>query len=253
MDVAQYFDSLSLELSALKNRVRHLIKNKHWPTDGEWKESVLRTILRRHLPSTVKVGRGFVVKPSGSSKQIDVLIYDVSKPLLYQDGDLVMITTDSVKGIIEVKSTISGISKLTEYAEVLADNAEFVYNDFEHKNERKNIFVGLFCYDGELRDNHSRQALEKLGSIAGGDRKRVVTHLCLGSSFFIRFWGTSPHSEPDYNSWHSYWLDFKAPGYFINNVVDAVARDSVKLNQDVWFPLTGKETKKLDELPLFDP
>lgn len=252
MDVAQYFDSLSLELSALKNRVRHLIKNRHGLTDGEWKESVLRTILRRHLPSTLKVGRGFVVKPSGPSKQIDVLIYDASKPLLYQDGDLVMITSDSVKGIIEVKSTISKICELTKYAKVLVDNTEFICNGFEYKDERESIFVGLFSYDSELRESHSKQALERLGSIAGGDRKRVVTHLCLGSSLFIRFWDTFPHSEPDYNSWHSYWLDSKAPGYFINNVVDAVARDSVKLNQDVWFPITGKETKKIGKLPLIN-
>ena len=111
MNVTDYYRSLASELHAVKNRVRNFIGSHHWPTDGEWKESVLRTVLRRHLPSNMKVGRGFVVRPERPSKQIDVLIYDASKPVLYQDGDLVIVTCDAVKGIIEVKSNIErGVS-----------------------------------------------------------------------------------------------------------------------------------------------
>ncbi|MFN9176144.1 MAG: DUF6602 domain-containing protein [Synechocystis sp.] len=252
MDVSNYFDSLSLEIKALKNRVRYLIGTRHFLTDGEWKESILRTILRRHLPSTVEVGRGFIVKPNGPSKQIDVLIYDTSKPILYQDGDLVMITPDSVKGIIEVKTKINCISELSGIINNLADNTEFINDDsFDEINE-DNVFVGLFSYDSDLRETHSEQILDKIKSSSKGDKKRVISHLCLGSSLFVRFWSTSPSSEPDYDKWHSYWLHSKAPGYFVNNVVDATAKDSVRVNQNVWFPTTGKETKKLGEINLID-
>lgn len=254
MDVEQYFRSLSAELNALKNRVRYLIGTRHLPTDGEWKESILRTILRRHLPSTVEVGRGFVVKPNSPSKQIDVLIYDTSKPLLYQDGDLVMITPDSVKGIIEVKTKIYNMSELKDFTNNLAGNLEFIDNDYCYRNSKNNIFVGLFSYDTDLKDTHSTQILNTLKSVAGGNPKRVVNHLCLGSSLFVRFWSQSPESKSklNYNKWHSYWLKTKAPGYFINNIVGAMAKDSVRVNQDVWFPTTGKETKKLDEIALLD-
>lgn len=252
MDVAAYFKSLSTELDALKNRVRYLIGTKHLPTDGEWKESILRTILRRHLPSTVEVGRGFVVKPNSPSKQIDVLIYDTSKPLLYQDGDLVMITPDSVKGIIEVKTKLDKISDLEKFTKKLAGNLEFIYNDCCYENSRNNIFAGLFSYDSTLKETRSTEILNVLKSVAGGDHKRVVNHLCLGRSLFVRFWSQSPESEPGYNKWHSYYLKDIAPGYFINNVVDAMATDSVRVNQDVWFPTTGKETKKLGEIALLD-
>lgn len=250
MDVTAYFKSLSTELDALRNRVRHLIGTKHLPTDGEWKESILRTILRRHLPSTVEVGRGFVVKPNSPSKQIDVLIYDTSKPLLYQDGDLVMITPDSVKGIIEVKTKIYNISELEKFTNNLADNLEFIDNDYYYKNSNDNIFAGLFSYDSNLKDTDSTQILNRLKSVAGGNPKRVVNHLCLGSSLFVRFWSQSPESKPklDYNKWHSYSLNAKAPGYFINNVVGAMAKDSVRVNQDVWFPTISKELKKLGEI-----
>src|SRR3954470_22056388 len=56
-----YFQSVHDELLSLKNRVREVTSDPHWLTDGEWKESVLRTILRRHLPSTVSVGRGLLL------------------------------------------------------------------------------------------------------------------------------------------------------------------------------------------------
>src|SRR5688572_15721438 len=86
MDPTHYYKSLSLELDALKDRVRYLIAGSHWPTDGEWKESVLRSVLRRHLPPTVGVGRGFIIGPQTNSAQTDVLLYDTSRPLLHQEG-----------------------------------------------------------------------------------------------------------------------------------------------------------------------
>jgi len=63
MDLNNYFESLGLELDSLKLRVRRLLTSPNWQTDGEWKESVLRQVLRRHLPDTAVVGRGFVISP----------------------------------------------------------------------------------------------------------------------------------------------------------------------------------------------
>ena len=56
MNVREYFQSLSQEIGALKHRVRHLIEDAHWQTDGEWKETVVRQVLRRHLSSTDLAG-----------------------------------------------------------------------------------------------------------------------------------------------------------------------------------------------------
>src|SRR3990172_8423163 len=104
MRTEHYFRSLALEMDALKDRVRHLIESEHWQTDGEWKESVVRQMLRRHLPASVTVGRCFVVGASQASHQLDVLIYDSSKPVLFRDGDLAFVTPDAVVGVIEVKA-----------------------------------------------------------------------------------------------------------------------------------------------------
>src|SRR6058998_3443160 len=104
MRTQAYFQSLAAEVEALKDRVRYLIEDAHWQTDGEWKESVIRQVLRRHLPQSVSVGRGFVVTATATSRQIDVLIVDSGKPVLFRDGDLVFVTPDAVLGVIEVKS-----------------------------------------------------------------------------------------------------------------------------------------------------
>lgn len=78
MKLNEYFRSLSGECHALKDRVRHFINDAHWLTDGEGKESILRNLIGRNLPDTVRIGRGFVVSHEQVSTQIDVLFYDAS-------------------------------------------------------------------------------------------------------------------------------------------------------------------------------
>jgi hypothetical protein len=121
MRIENYFRSLTAEVEALKDRVRQLIEDRHWQTDGEWKESVVRQMLRRHLPASASVGRGFVVTATQSSHQLDVLVFDSSKPVLFKDGDLVFVTPDAVFGVIEVKSRATQ-RILATAAEKLADD-----------------------------------------------------------------------------------------------------------------------------------
>jgi hypothetical protein len=249
MDVSEYFTSISLELYALKNRVRNFVAHNHWQTDGEWKESVLRSILRRHLPDSVKVGRGFIVTPEGCSSQIDVLIYDASKPILYRDGELVFITSDAVKGIIEVKSTVRTV-ELREILSKLAANAEFAYRHSSTLRPRNGLYVGLFAYDTYMNQKHSGRVLLELRRAARGSESRIVNHLSLGDSLFVRFWDRSPSGEDGYDRWHSYYLGSKSAGYFVNNVMHMIAEESVDINQDVWFPVDGKENYLIGDVPL---
>jgi hypothetical protein len=74
MNIENYFKNLTTELESLKNRVRYYIEDAQWQSDGEWKESVLRTILKRHLPKNIGVGRGFIVNVEQATTQIDILI-----------------------------------------------------------------------------------------------------------------------------------------------------------------------------------
>src|SRR5262249_18410084 len=125
MNIDGYFRSLTKEVDALKDRVRFLMDNPHWLTDGEWKESVIRQILRRYLPSSVAVGRGFVISKGESSKQLDVLVFDASKPVLFRDGDLAFITSDAVIGVVEVKSRTTP-ARFAAAARELGHNMEVI-------------------------------------------------------------------------------------------------------------------------------
>ena len=115
----EYHKSLTNELHALKDRVRNLAE--HWPTDGEYKEAALRTVLRRHLPESLIVGRGFVVTENSGSTQIDLLIVDGNKPTLFRDGDLMFVTPDCVRAVIEVKTTLPSSADVEDCAIKLAE------------------------------------------------------------------------------------------------------------------------------------
>jgi hypothetical protein len=84
-----YYQSFGKELESVKDRVRSLIR--HWPTDGAFKEDVLKSILRRHIPETLKVAAGFIVTPDEVSTEIDILIIDRKKPTLFKSDDLVIV------------------------------------------------------------------------------------------------------------------------------------------------------------------
>lgn len=236
MNTQSYFRSLSTELQALKDRVRNFIDGSHWLTDGEWKESVIRYFLKRNLPGTINVGRGFIIEGTNKSRQIDVLIYDDSKPVLFRDGDLVFVTPDVVNGIIEVKSRINPHT-YEEALIKLSTNAELM-------RVRGPIgkFAALFSF--EIENSNSQVYLDILAKIVNSPRK-IIDFAALGQSKFIKYWELNPKdSRKPYYHWHSYQLVDMAPGYFIHNVVDSLSPESVFQNSEVWFPSEGKEPYK---------
>ncbi|MBI2470023.1 MAG: hypothetical protein HYV59_02095 [Planctomycetes bacterium] len=215
-----YFNSLSIELRALKNRVRNFIQAHHWQTDGEWKESVLRTFLRRHLPKSIEIGRGFVITDDAPSKQIDVLIYDSTKPILFQDGDLVFITPDAVHGVIEVKTSLDN-TKFRTAVETLCSNSDLILS----KSPGSKVF-GLFSYEDETTDIDT--TLRTIKEVVHGEWKRIVHCICIGEANFIRYWNIDPVTgKRPLNKWHAYKLQEKAPGYFLHNVIEEICPQSV--------------------------
>jgi hypothetical protein len=244
MDVQAHFKSLTAELEALRDRVRNFsVATPHWPTDGEWKESVLRAVLRGYLPAHIEPVRGFVVTPQRGSGQIDVLLYDNRKPVLFRNGDLVFATPDAVAGIVEVKSHIANRTALRNALTSLADDAEMIR--CSRAPSCPDLFVGLFSYVTGVAQWAG--VLDDLQETARGDARRIVSHVCLGCSHFTRFWSRSPEGQHvrRYDSWHAYELPNQSAGYFINNLVASVAGESVADNHALWFPRPGKELRRL--------
>jgi hypothetical protein len=240
MNIENYFTSVTKEFESLKNRVRDFINDAHWQTDGEWKESVLRSILKRHMPDTYKIGRGFVITKEEISSQIDILIYDSSKPILYQDGDLVFITPDSAKVIIEVKTKLT-YQTFENTLDKLCSNIALII-----KNGGRKCSSGLFCYEDDLNDYN--RVLEILYNKVEEKQKRIIKYISIGNSNFIRYWAKDPlNQRRSHEKWHLYLLENKAPAYFINNIIEDVCESSVMLNQEMWYPRDGKEPNKTNE------
>ena len=239
MNTSAYFSSLALELRGLQNRVRNFLDDSHWLTDGEWKESVLRSILRRHLPSSAQIGRGFIVRPDANSRQIDLLIYNSNIPVLFREGDLVFVTPDAVLGVIEVKTSLNN----TSYAaavDQLGERMDFLLDGPWHP------FFGLFAYESTVG---SRRALEALSHNARGQPRHAVDLVCLGYSHLLKWWPFDPADHRNQlNRWRSYRFDKeKSPGYFLHNVIELVSPESVRANQDTWFPPEGSGLNQDDE------
>jgi len=233
MKVDQYFRSLAAEMAALKDRVRQLIDTRHWQTDGEWKEPVLRQILRRNLPETVHVGRGFVVAPGWASAQIDVLITDASKPVLFRDGDLAIVTADAVLGVVEVKSRATpGIIR-----NAIGKLAQDMGSIRRHPNSK--AFAAILAFEAGTGKTSSH--LNDLATRCKVWDERIDA-LCLGPSKYIQYWDCEPNDERRARqAWHAYALPDTAFGYLINNIVEAVTPHSVGTNRGLWFPIEGKE------------
>lgn len=250
MNINQYFKTLTDELISLRDRVRYYIDDANWQSDGEWKESVIRAILKRHLPDNIGVGRGFVVNIQQASTQIDVLLYDKSKPTLFQDGDFVLITPDSVKGVIEIKTKIWHKNELREALNKLSDISQLILPTVPYNEAR---FFGLFSYEApNFNTNH---VLEILHDCVNGELRRIINCLSFGKDFFVRYWPSQPNSADfqNYKKWHSYNLENRAPAYFIHNVIDHLLPAWTIANNEVWYPENGKENYKIDDKFLYRP
>ncbi len=109
--VPAYLQSWSLELSARANRVRQLIGDAHWLSDGHHKEELLRDFLARYMPRDLLLARGFVkstVDLSLCSPEVDILVSDPSlNPPLFSEGGLQIVDASSVLALLEIKTTFS--------------------------------------------------------------------------------------------------------------------------------------------------
>jgi hypothetical protein len=245
MHKLDYFRSITLEFQALKDRVQHFIGSNHWLTVGEWKESVLRAVLRRHVPQTIGIGKGFVITKQGPSTQVDILLYDRTKPLLYQDGDLVMITSDLCLGLIEVKTRLD----TAEFGEAVHKLAEC--RNHVSRSAQCRPFVGLFSFEHD--GDTFRPLLQHLKDAAAGSTHRLTNCVSLGASLFVRYWECAPEQpRRPADIFRAYKLQNMAFAYFVHNVIESLCERSVLDNNYIWYPAQGKEAFTLGEIRLKD-
>ena len=107
-DDAAYLHSWSNELLARADRVRQLIGDAHWLSDGHHKESLIREFLGRYLPNNLSISTGFVRatgQKSQCSPEIDILILDPARhPPFFNEGGLSIVPPSSVVAHYEIKT-----------------------------------------------------------------------------------------------------------------------------------------------------
>ncbi|NLE61472.1 MAG: hypothetical protein GX616_24235, partial [Planctomycetes bacterium] len=239
-DFKAYHESIAGELRVTKDRMRHLIGDRHWQSDGEHKEAILRKILRGHVAQSLEIGRGFVCGEGETSSQIDVLITRRDRPTLFRDGEMLLVTPDAVAAIIEVKTRIR--DDLAEILEKLADNAAMIRG----ADPGRICPAGLFVYEALAGNDAHDRLLKQVQAASHGDPMRVIDWIAAGPSVFVRYWPNGNEVNSPVRGgpvWHSYTLEELSHAYFISNVVWDTAPRCDPAAQYAWFPVEGTKER----------
>ncbi len=224
-----YNKSIQAEFIAIKDRVRNLIN--HYPTDGAFKESALRSVLRRHLPELFFIGTGFIVSRDNCSKQIDILIVDKAAPRLFWDGDLVIVTPDAVKAVIEVKTGMSSPGELEKEILKVAENKAV----WKNAHYAYNKFLGIFFY--ESRGDHEEAILKSLKK-ANTNYDVVIDCIAFGEDVLLH--KQDKINDKQIDGWVSYNTNGVAAASFIANLISFLYEPARLTYQSVWLPSFAK-------------
>ncbi len=244
-NILQFHSSISEEIKSTQDRVKYLIGNRHGPSDGEIKETVLRKMLSSFLSEEIHVGRGFVRSRDNCSRQIDILLTSTQHPVLFRSGEFRIVTADAVKGVVEVKSRTNDIAQTVNS---LCDNIEFIRNELCRMfclEVASNCICGLFLYN---RTYSPDRVAREIVSAANNNVNRVINVVCCGEEDFIRYWPADPTGSEIVNFWRHYKLQLLSQTYFISNIVDSATSKISRHNSFAWYSAPeGKEGHKVND------
>lgn len=105
-----YCSGIANEFTAKLNRIRSFIPD-HKLSSGTANEMLLRDFLAKLTANQFEVGQGFICDPTASdmvSKQCDILVFNRKDyPLVYSEGEVKIVFPQSVRMLIEVKTSLS--------------------------------------------------------------------------------------------------------------------------------------------------
>lgn len=251
INTLEYQISINRELDTIKNRVRNLIGDANWGEDGRYKEEKLKSVLRTRLPNNLSVGTGFVLNQISHnenvvSKQIDILIYDNTQPTIFSEDDFVIVTQNSVRALIEVKSKVlSNRTDKNGLYKVVENFSSIVRFPRLSRTDNNRIFRGLISFDFQGRINST--VIDDSLRLSGG----LINHFSLGGNIFIRHWldseGLNPPIEADCNAnfYNIYELEDLSHSYFISNLIHMTTTADMSDRYFMDFPIEGtKETRR---------
>lgn len=141
----KYYGSLAEEIKIRSNKISLLVS--HGQTVGNYREHILRTLLRKYIPSKFSVATGFIV---GKPYQIDIIIYDSHNYTpLFSEGELVVVDQEAVRAIIEVKTNLT-TTTLKESLEL--------FHSISLPGYRSTVlpmFKGVFAFESDYKKTDS--------------------------------------------------------------------------------------------------
>jgi len=251
-NIQRFQESITREISIIKDRVRDLIGNANWGEDGRYKEAVLSRAISQFLPSNLKIGTGFIVANdhhSGQngriSTQLDIIIYEDKAPIIFREGDFVILTESSVRAVIEVKASVTNYrskndNSLNNIVEKL--NRLRTFQTFMPDPNNRKKFIGIFSFD--YQDNFTSSRIEEALINSNG----LVNHISLGPDGFIRYWENTERLQPPVRNYNGrcyirYNLINLSFSYFISNLLHIVADEDPVERYWFSFPIEGTKER----------
>lgn len=247
-NIKRFQESITKELKFTKDRVRDLIGTANWGADGAYKEAILRKTIAQFLPSNLNIGTGFILgnddhafgQDSKISTQLDIIVYENKTPLIFKEGDFIIITENAVRAVIEVKTEITNYSadgKNSLNTILTKFNRLRDFETFNPTGNQRKKFVGIFSfqYDQDFMHDRVREALQQSNGL--------VNHISLGPDKFIRYWENTVglHPQLNYNGrcYIRYNLTNLSFSYFISNLLHIVADEDPIERYWFSFPIEG--------------
>jgi len=197
-DLEKFFGSTAMALDAQGQRVRNLIGDAHWQSDGTYKERLLKNSIREIVPSTFKVGDGFLIYRKDKeqehfevSRQTDVLVYDdrFVAPI-FRDGDFAIILAETALAAIEVKSSWGNNCKQLGNGIKAVQSAHKLYQ-LARKNNNTDLFTACIAYKSIP---HSNAHKKNSNIIVNKLIRQIKDQFIKGLS---EFWGIGPNVTLD--------------------------------------------------------
>lgn len=245
--------SITQELDVVKNRVRNLIGSAHWGEEGRYKEAILRNVIKRFLPSNLSIGTGFILSTNIDntfvSKQLDIIIYNNTIPVLFSEGDFVIVTESSIKGIIEIKSNIN-TSVLSQVVDSF--NQLTCFPSIGYANS--NVFKGVISFEHDLKNIEKEDTtFDEIIKKSNG----IINHISFGKYYFMRYWESNrdiyPSVELDGPFYSLYKIENLSYSYFISNLLHMVSNEELDDRYHFSFPIKGtKEIRRKKVIPLYN-
>jgi len=126
-DLTTYAALIGESFTSRINLLAQILRDAHDPSLGAYKERLIMRLIPQFIPRAFEVGTGFVVFPKERafesdppegydpmnrsdheiSHQCDIIVYDAHNyPVVFKDGDFVVVRPEAVRSVVEVKGTL---------------------------------------------------------------------------------------------------------------------------------------------------